>query len=406
MPLAISINKAKFTRKVHSESPWAMQFLCVLLLAWALVTKRAGGAVAVIHRDKAGGQYQVASSPSGQIQVAGSPSGRPKWQDAKWPRDCWAPSCAGSPSHPLLNENASQMASLPDPALTLEPWRSPIYLEHVMKTGGTDACAAHRLSRGCSVNAYWNCRLTGYATTRWLNKTSGLHPTHPDLTAELVQRGAQSTPSICGIVSEEQGWTGLGNSPGKIRYMGSCSFWDAYTTVLLVRDPWMRFVSHYKMLQKQDSMTAGVAGSGAQSLPDELMNRSNTRSTRVWNLWNNFFTKHLVPGFRMCTSEALRRGKEAIDRFTVVLNIIDFPTQSAHIASARLSWSLSLDHEAGAKRVGTFGSAIFTGSEVHKDSIQASRRFRTAFSQANTCDHALVAHANARVHLLYRENML
>ena len=286
---------------------------------------------------------------------------------------------------------------------------STIYLEHVMKTGGTDACAAHRPSRGCSVDVYWNCRLTGYATTHWLNKTSGLHPTHPDLTAELGQRGAQSKQSICGIVSEEQGWTGLGRSPGSIRYGNlASSFWDAYTTVLLVRDPWMRFVSHYNMLQNtnQKNMTAGVVGSGAQSLPDELMNMSDTRSKRpTWMLWNNVFTRHLVPGFRSCTSETVRRGQEVIDRFTVVLNIVDFPIQSAHIASARLNWSLSLDHEAGAKRVGTFGSRVFTGSEVHKDYIQASRRFRTTFSQANTCDHALVAHANARVHLLYRENM-
>ena len=116
---------------------------------------------------------------------------------------------------------------------------STIYLEHVMKTGGTDACAAHRLSRGCSVDVYWNCRLTGYATTHWLNKTSGLHPTHPDLTAELVQRGAQSTKSICGIVSKEQGWTGLGRSPGKYRYGAlASSFWDAYTT------PSYWFVTH------------------------------------------------------------------------------------------------------------------------------------------------------------------
>ena len=270
-------------------------------------------------------------------------------------------------------------------------------------------CVAHRLSRGCSVEVYWNCRLTGYATTRWLNKTSGLHPTHHNLTAALVQRGAQSTASICGIVSEEQGWTGLGRSPGKYRYGAlASSFWDAYNTVLLVRDPWMRFVSHYKMLNTmlQKNTNEKNLTAGAQSLPDHLLNISDTRSKRTWMLWNNFFTRHLVPGFRSCTSETVRRGQEVIDRFTIVLNIVDFPVQSAHIASARLNWSLSLDHEAGAKRVGTFGSRVFTGSEVHKDYIQASRRFRTTFSQANTCDHALVAHANARVHLLYRESML
>ena len=64
---------------------------------------------------------------------------------------------------------------------------------------------------------------------------------------------------------------------------------------------------------------------------------------------------------------------------------------------------MSPDHEAGARRVGKLGSVIFTGSG--KDNIQASRRFRAAFAEANTCDHALrlVAHANARVHRLYRE---
>ena len=295
--------------------------------------------------------------------------------------------------------------SLPGPAVTPVPLRNTIYLEHVMKTGGTDACAAHRISRGCKVNPWWNCRLTGYAATRWLNKSSGFYPTHPNITAELVQRGEQSTSSICGIVAVEQGFKGLRRSRGNIRYLSSCSFWHAYTTVLLVRDPWMRFVSHYKMLQLQN---AGTVGSGAQPLvPDELLNASNPHSARIWNLWNNFFTKHLVPGFRStCTPKTLQTGQEVIDRFAVVLNIVDFPLQSAHIALVRLNWSLSLDHEAGAERVGALGHIIFTGSNVHKDYIQSSRRFRTAFAKANTCDDALVAHANARVHRLYRENTL
>ena len=288
---------------------------------------------------------------------------------------------------------------LPGPAPTQTPSRSTIYLEHVMKTGGTDACAAHRISRGCTVQPHRNCRLSGPARAMWLNKTSGLHPTHPDLTAELVHRGEQSDRSICGIVAVEQGWTGLGYTPGHTRYLGSCSFWHAYTTVLLVRDPWMRFVSHYNMHQKT------VGDSAAQSLPDELLNLSNPHSARIWYLWNNFFTKHLVPGFRdSCTPDTIRKGQEVIDRFAVVLNIVDFPVHSAHIASVRLNWSLSRDHEAGAKRVGKLGSVIFTG--LGKDNIhKASRRFRIAFAEANTCDHALVAHANARVHRLYHETL-
>ena len=238
--------------------------------------------------------------------------------------------------------------------------------------------------------------MTDYAATRWQNKSSGFYPTHPNITAELVQRGEQSTSSICGIVAVEQGWTGLGRSPGNIRYLSSCSFWHAYTTVLLVRDPWMRFVSHYKMLQLQNA---------GKVIPDELLNASNPHSARIWNLWNNFFTKHLVPGFRdSCTPDTIRKGQEVIDRFAVVLNIVDFPVHSAHIASVRLNWSLSRDHEAGAKRVGKLGSVIFTG--LGKDNIhKASRRFRIAFAEANTCDHALVAHANARVHRLYHETL-
>ena len=158
-------------------------------------------------------------------------------------------------------------------------------------------------------------------------------------------------------------------------------------------------MSHYNMHQKT------VGDSGAHSLvPDELLNLSNPHSARIWYLWNNFFTKHLVPGFRdSCTADTIRKGQEVIDRFAVVLNIVDFPVHSAHIASVRLNWSLSRDHEAGAKRVGKLGSVIFTG--LGKDNIQASRRFRTAFAEANTCDHALVAHANARVRRLYRETL-
>ena len=187
--------------------------------------------------------------------------------------------------------------------------QQPIYFEHVMKTGGTSLCNVLRAQRGC-MQSKNNCRVADY----------GRLDAHD-----------------CNIAANEPGWTGLWTQSHYLRP----AFWNEYTTILLVRNPSTRYVSHVRM-------------NGHVPL-------------------DHFITRHLVPDFRSCNESAIEMARQTIDKFTIVLNLVDHPALSACICQRLLGITLGHDN------IG-----------IGHDNLSIAR-------YTSSCDSQVVAHANRRL---------
>ena len=109
-------------------------------------------------------------------------------------------------------------------------------------------------------------------------------------------------------------------------------------------DAWHAWVS------AQESHMKSRAGSYAAEVEPRAcdLRRSKTRakaqvmltSGQLKTQRDNFVTQHLVPGFREhreCSIEVLRLAKQAVDRFSVVLNVADLPEESDLLAQRFLN---------------------------------------------------------------------
>jgi hypothetical protein len=118
------------------------------------------------------------------------------------------------------------------------------------------------------------------------------------------------------VIFSEQGW--IHRSDASMGTMArfaqlNCSFWDSYRTVLLIRHPITRYLSHLRMNYNNDY--------------NFLWKHARDDSNKL--LRQNFLTQHLVPGFRhnhgvkACSNEVLNYAKRVIDKYDLVLEIND-----------------------------------------------------------------------------------
>mmetsp|Transcript_17865 Transcript_17865/g.24939 ORF Transcript_17865/g.24939 Transcript_17865/m.24939 type:complete len:351 (+) Transcript_17865:152-1204(+) len=293
------------------------------------------------------------------------------------------------------------------------PKKAMVYVEHVMKCGGTDLCSAFARKGGCSVDIMRNCKVNDFTAERIESITGGIQYNSADITPKMTAKIAKHKnlqKLICGDVFSEPGCTRQFDQDfgAMTQYQNlSSSFWDAYKTVLLVRDPWPRYVSHLY----QENVIQGEMISMAAKVPkavDFWLNDSNASpfgQERVALLRNNFITQHIVSDFRkkaavslvssasfssspVCTDEVLEQALRAVDNFDVILNMSDLKEESLQIAEKYLGLSRSLfEHLENSK-----GSRV-TGIAYPTPSKQKFEEFKLR----NRCDYAVVAHANARI---------
>ena len=98
-----------------------------------------------------------------------------------------------------------------------------------------------------------NCRMDRF---EYKQVTAGLDWDSPLMTEELSRKMKKEIPELCGVVFNEPGWTcrtksHFGSGMEVKQHLNS-SFWDAYTTILLYRDPWERYLSHLSEWQVVD----------------------------------------------------------------------------------------------------------------------------------------------------------
>jgi hypothetical protein len=290
----------------------------------------------------------------------------------------------------MLTQREAANGNAPHP----REW-APIYLEHVMKAGGSEACEAHCRSRQCPksqcmVKYAWplrmrNCRMGHSLEPLWNNATGHRDFRDASISTKAVANGMERVWQLCGIIANEPASPHhrLGDM---LRFDGSDHpFWTAYTTVLLVRDPVDRFLSHVHMVHADMSL---VLNSTRQLGP----------------IGDNFLSRHLVPGFsaRGCNNQTLHHALGIVNRFDVVLNIVDHWEWSSLVANALLNWTLT-PPPAVAQVANSSQSemrpklpARFSGRapDIH---ASASPTWLMAFKKQNYCDIELVASANARL---------
>ena len=307
---------------------------------------------------------------------------------------------------------------------------SLLFIEHVMKSGGTALCRALRLARGCKLgDLNSNCRMQGKATDDWLSAVpSGWDG--PSITSADAARGFVRAPHLCNILMSEiafeehhsRNHTGWPTTP-HFTYGPKEPFWRAFTTVLLVRDPWARFVSHVdefrqlrgfwtrKLWLNQPSIDLDCWNvTCGKHLVEGLLSAQDYPYVRIWH---NFLTSHLVAGFNTdwrlgpsaCSQKAagasvlaasvLRRALQAVDRVTLVLNPSDLPQLSETVIKAHLGLPWFSFNVVPSERRSRAG--------LHSWSWGATRQQRMRFDQANECDHAVVLHANSKLSFLAQQ---
>ena len=146
-----------------------------------------------------------------------------------------------------MTETAATGQQLNDTSMSLEP----IFIEHVMKAGGTVLCTSINAVRGCVTSHSRNCRLDQLAPG-WHRVTGGRGVTDPWLNRSVTTAAMLDNPRLCGIVAHEPAVEHtrsflLATSLPHVHQ----PFWSAFTTILLVRSPWARFISHVEMLVEQ-----------------------------------------------------------------------------------------------------------------------------------------------------------
>lgn len=148
-------------------------------------------------------------------------------------------------------------------------------------------------SRNCRIDGHESALFDADAEPRFIQKWFGEHPRYDK------------------VVFSEQGWIhrsdqSMGPMDRFARLNGS--FWHSYHTVLLVREPVERYVSHLRMLYNGD----------------EQQMWAHARDERHLLLRRNFLTQHLVPGFRHdggvdnCSDAVVARGKQVMAAYDFV----------------------------------------------------------------------------------------
>ena len=287
----------------------------------------------------------------------------------------------------------AQYVSSVDPGATAPQVvrNTPIYIEHIHKAGGTTVCKTLRISRGCRFNSWTNCKFAVSSEQSWLNATNGKGFRSANISRNQVDSGMAHTPGLCGVVANEPGYHltwGHGKAWMPHRFDGGDHpFWRAYHTVLLVRDPWKRFVSHLLMAAKtRPRLLALMINSTSNTVKDSARTLTKVVYQLPGSWWHNFMTRHLVYNFRECGNASLQVALSSVDRFTTVLNFADFPLESACVATKALNASFVWNRTARANPT----SATIGGAPT-------SETWRSAFIAANQCDYAVVERANRRL---------
>ena len=361
---------------------------------------------------------------------------------------------------------------------------APIFVEHVMKCGGTFVCNAFMASQGFVPQRN---RVTHKTTAKLLAAESHAERLgyrdncrhcpeatclNPDITRDEARALFQAHPGWANVTMNEPGWAhGKVSQPDADfdtrRFLSPsgrpASFWRAFTTVLLVRDPFARFISWAKMdkfvVETKDGSgrlagVAAVLGSSSCATSNDCLwgapclyyGACDYESCDAWHAWTsamsppgdvksrgppwdapdidarsrgcdrsktsaradamlssvqlkmqreNFVTQHLVSGFRThreCLSEVVRLAKQAVDRFTVVLNMADLPEDSDLLAQRFLNI-----HTVGGELDRQVGLANIHSPQTRTPAHAGAHVNNTDFEAANKCDMDIVEYANDRV---------
>eukprot|EP00465_Bigelowiella_longifila_P001411 CAMPEP_0185269594 /NCGR_PEP_ID=MMETSP1359-20130426/40256_1 /TAXON_ID=552665 /ORGANISM="Bigelowiella longifila, Strain CCMP242" /LENGTH=196 /DNA_ID=CAMNT_0027860825 /DNA_START=253 /DNA_END=843 /DNA_ORIENTATION=+ len=168
------------------------------------------------------------------------------------------------------------------------------------------------------------------------------------------------------------------------------SFWDAYTTVLLVRDPWERYLSH---LEKWSFLSRFPV---FQAAPDNILSDSH----EIFGLFpvkilrQNFITQHLVPEFRKhplnCTDDILHIAKNAVDRFDFVFDFSGLPKESLSILKMKFG----------------VNAADIAKNSSHITGLvwpPPTKEQKIRFSLMNECDYQILVHAHKKIRTMHLE---
>jgi hypothetical protein len=203
-------------------------------------------------------------------------------------------------------------------------------------------------------------------------------------------------PGLCGIVMDEPGEENKrkDNFGDMERYQPQnlkASFWDAWETVLLVRDPWGRFLSHFRMNHRWKKK-------GLSPVLADLAD-ARTVGTRV-----NYNMQHLVPGLRAnpreCNKADLEHAKKVVDRFSLILNFVDLPAESTLLACAVLGTppENQINKQVSSVRL---RHIIKNNTQKAQDHLGgAPEEEFQAFKKENQCDYDIVTYANQKVSAL------
>mmetsp|Transcript_24371 Transcript_24371/g.34076 ORF Transcript_24371/g.34076 Transcript_24371/m.34076 type:complete len:335 (+) Transcript_24371:36-1040(+) len=289
----------------------------------------------------------------------------------------------------ISNNNSKDTQLLTQMTSGLQNPRShkPIFVEHVMKCGGSSLCVDLSLQRGCSKTLGANCRPDKVQAR--FEKLIGKKWRAADISPDEVKKGLKTfNTEVCNFVFSEMGLRRETNNfgPSMDRYRDlSSSFWDSYTTVLLIRDPWERYLSHlnqWDFISGQD-VAGGRVSDAILSDRHEVFGEFQVKILR-----QNFITQHLVPDFRRsplnCTEEILQKAKNAIDRYDIVLDFKMYPDETSSILEAE------------------FGIRTDNTTKAHERithiSWPAPNKFQAiSFQQINKCDYEVVKYARKRM---------
>mmetsp|Transcript_2743 Transcript_2743/g.3406 ORF Transcript_2743/g.3406 Transcript_2743/m.3406 type:complete len:271 (+) Transcript_2743:339-1151(+) len=260
---------------------------------------------------------------------------------------------------------------------------------------GTALCSALTVPKGCDRN-WKNCR-PDLERDQIQKITSGIDYFAPNITKSLVNEVAANIESLCGVVFHEPGYSFKSRTSWKALLTPyenlKSPFWDAYTTVLLVRDPYTRLWSHYHQWE---------IGKYDQNVDHWLSGYKEFGTFELSIIKNNFITQHLVPGFRRnltkfdteaCTPSVIEHAKKVVDKFDIVLNFKDLSKESFLIVNKKLQLNAeSFNGVHRQTRVTRDGKPpILTKSQASK------------FRKLNRCDYSIVKYANEKIKKLARD---